>query len=143
MNKFAITIALITPLLCFSKHSLADTFYFEKVSIDRIEMKEIMRNIYKMKADQYANTDKLNQIMIKNTPKVMLTMRPITEYENIQGKTRYEVIIDIDEIVNGIPKKYEQCKKNVDVFTFDHDIEPNKYTLVGMSLQGSVCTYDD
>ncbi|WP_252048919.1 hypothetical protein [Acinetobacter bereziniae] len=106
-------------------------------------MKEIMRNIYKMKADQYANTDKLNQIMIKNIPKVMLTMRPITEYENIQGKTRYKVIIDIDEIVNGRPKKYEQCKKNVDVFTFDHDIEPNKYTLVRMSLQGSVSTYDD
>lgn len=33
--------------------------------------------------------------------------------------------------------------KNVNVLNFDCDIESNKYTLVGMPLQGSVCTYDD
>ncbi len=143
MKKIAQKIILFPLILTFCQFCFANIFNFEKRNIHQIDIQEIMKNIYKKKDSEYSKTNTPNQVIIEGNPQVILTMRAPTEYENIQGKNRYEVIIDIDEIVNGKPKEYDQCKKNVDVFTFANDIQQGQYTLVGMSLQGSTCTFEN
>lgn len=143
MKKLLKKATLLTTFLFVSNLSFADTFNFEKINITQINLNEIMKNVYKMKENNYQTTKKAHQVLIKSSPEVLLTMRPTIEYENIQGKTRYQVVIDIDELVNGKLKKYEKCAKSVDAFTFSKDIQQGKYTLIGMILQGSVCSFDD
>lgn len=143
MKKLLRKVTLLSTLLFMSNLSFADTFNFEKIDINQITLNEIMKNVYKMKDQEYQISNKPNQVLVKGNPQVLLTMRPITEYQNIQGKIRYEVVLEINELVNGKPKKYEECAQNVDAFTFAKDIDQGKYTLVGMSLQSSVCTFKD
>ncbi|EXR42457.1 MULTISPECIES: hypothetical protein [Acinetobacter calcoaceticus/baumannii complex] len=143
MKKLLRKLTLLSTLLFMSNLSFADIFNFEKIDINQITLNEIMKNVYKMKNGEYQISNKPNQVLVKGSPQVLLTMRPTTEYQNIQGKIRYEVVLEIDELVNGKPKKYEEYAQNVDAFTFAKDIDQGKYTLVGMSLQSSVCTFKD
>ncbi|ENU30304.1 hypothetical protein F991_01696 [Acinetobacter sp. CIP-A165] len=143
MKKLLKKVTLLATFLFMSNLSFANTFKFEKISIIQINLNEIMKNVYKMKEDDYQITNNENQVLVKGNPQVLLTMRPVIEYENIRGKIRYEAVLEIDELVNGKPKEYEKCAKNIDAFTFSEDIQHGKYTLVGMLLQGSVCNFSD
>ena len=94
-----------------SNLSFADTFNFEKIDINQITLNEIMKNVYKMKDGEYQISNKPNQVLVKGNPQVLLTMWPTTEYQNIQGKIRYEVVLEINELVNGKPKNTKNVPK--------------------------------
>lgn len=132
---------MLSILFFMSNLSFADTFNFEKIYITQIDINEIMKNVYKIKDGEYQLTHEANQVLLEGSPQVLLTMKPTIEYENIQGKTYYQVPLEIEEIENGKAKIYKKCDKKVDAFTFFKDTQLDKYILTGMLLQGSVCNF--